>query len=136
MPDALANRVLGSASKLNRDVRFLDGLQCRGREQAERFLGAPAFERAVVEGDEDALRAATTEDAVLDAATPFHPRSGVPLRAHLSTVLAGGAHIDPTRKQIAADRAAWPLRLPDGFGHAGAVVTGGRVSGLRLGPVP
>ncbi|WP_181781695.1 patatin-like phospholipase family protein [Pseudonocardia pini] len=134
MPARLSSRFLGSASKLNRDVRFLDGLQRQGRGQADRFRGALAFERAVVAKDPDALREATTEDAVLHATAPFHPRSGVPLRAHLSTVLAGGTEIDPTRKQIAADRATWTLRLPDGFGRAEADFTDGRVSGLRLGP--
>jgi len=77
----------------------------------------------------------TTEDAVLHATAPFHPRSGVPLRAQLSTVLAGGARIDRTSKQVAADRTTWTLRLPEGFGLAEADVTEGRVSEPRLGPV-
>ncbi|MCF7547811.1 patatin-like phospholipase family protein [Pseudonocardia sp. WMMC193] len=135
MPGSWRSRVLGSASKLNRDVRFLDGLQRRGRDQADRFLGALAFERAVRGGDAEALRAATTEDAVLHSDHPFRPRAGVPLRAHLSTVLAGGAQIDPTRKHVAGDRAMWTLRLRDGLGRAEADFIDGRVSELRLGPV-
>lgn len=141
MPPTVLPRFIGSASKLNRDVWFLDGLQAKGREQADRFLAALAFEHAVDARDADALRAATTEESRLVSAAPFRDRGGegVPLWEHIPALLDGTFEIDPTHKQVAGDRATWTLRMHDGpaaYGRAEAEFTDGRVSGLRLGPVP
>ncbi|GAA2875055.1 patatin-like phospholipase family protein [Pseudonocardia halophobica] len=139
MPSTVLPRLIGSASKLNRDVLFLDGLQAKGREQADRFLAALAFEHAVDARDADAVRAATTEEARLVSVAPFRDRADEPLRGHIPALLDGTFTIDPTRKQVAGDRATWTLRLHDGpaaAGQAEAEFTDGRVSGLRLGPVP
>lgn len=140
----LAARVIGSASKLNRDVRFLDHLRRRGAAQADRFLGALTFERAVRDRDPAAMRAAMTPDARLWSTTPFRERdaAGVPLAEHADDLVDGWFDIDPTRKQVARDEATWAVRVtrPDGTeadGRAEAVLAGdGRVSTLRLGPQP
>jgi NTE family protein len=130
-------KLLGSASKLNRDVGFLRGLRRRGEAQAGRFLGALAFEQAVLARDADALRAAITDDAVLESGAPFRTRSPTPLREHLDALTDGRFTIDATRKQVAADTVTWTLRLSGrarGRGLAEATFAGDKVSHLRLGP--
>ena len=70
----LASRVVGSASKLNRDPAFLTALQRRGAAQADRFLGALAVERAVLTRDPVALADVVAPGAVLYSSAPFRPR--------------------------------------------------------------
>jgi NTE family protein len=139
LPTSLLPRVLGPASKLNRDVDFLRSLQRTGAEQAERFLAALAFERAVVDRDVTALRAAVTDDAVLRSTMPFQDRGAgaVPLSEHLKAIVDGEFSIDLTRKHVAGERAVWTLRMRDRPGSLGQVEVGfrdGRVAELRLGP--
>lgn len=138
----IRSRLLGSASKIDRDVAFLDHLQRRGAAQADRFLGALAFERAVRDADTDALTAAVAPDALLHSTAPFRERdpAGVPLRAHVAELLDGGFTVDPTRKQVARDAAVWAVRVrrdggPAVAGRAEAELDdAGRVTALRLGP--
>lgn len=136
------SRLLGAASKIDRDVAFLDHLQRRGAAAADRFLGALAFERAARDGDPVALAAAVTPDATLTSTAPFRERpSPVPLLAHLGELLDGEFTVDPTRKQVARDTAEWAVRVhrdggvTDGLAEAG-LDDDGRVTGLRLGPRP
>ncbi|MEQ3552428.1 patatin-like phospholipase family protein [Pseudonocardia nematodicida] len=139
----LASRVLGSASKLNRDVAFLNHLQRRGARQADRFLGALAVERAVRDGDPEALAPLVAPDALLHSSAPFRERDpeGVPLREHLAELCAGEFTVDLCRKQVAGDRGTWTVRVtpPDGPEGLGRVEAGldddGRVTEVRLGPV-
>lgn len=145
MPSAVpASRVVGAASKLNRDVRFLEYLQRRGAAQADRFLGALAVERAVRDRDPAALRAAAAPGARLWSTAPFTERDpdGVDLAGAAEELLDGGITIDSTRRQVTRDDAVWAVRVtaPGGVpadGHAEAALDdGGRVTALRLGPVP
>ncbi|GAA1383301.1 hypothetical protein GCM10009613_12550 [Pseudonocardia kongjuensis] len=143
MPSSvIASRILGSASKLNRDGAFLERLQRRGATQADRFLGALAFERAVRERDAAGLAAAIAPDARLWSTAPFRERApgGSPLADAVGEILAGEFAIDTTRKQVARDDAVWAVRIssPDGDraeGLARATLDAqGRVTALRLGP--
>ncbi|MDN5919141.1 MAG: hypothetical protein L0I76_29280 [Pseudonocardia sp.] len=142
MPAGGLPRFLGPASKMNRDVGFLRGLREQGRAQADRFLAALAFERALVAGDGDALRAATTPDAALSTAPPFPPFAGTGLRGEIAAMTDGRIRIDTTRKQIAGGTATWTVRIPDTgsgstvTGQAEALFDGPLVRELRLGPGP
>ncbi|MEV1293371.1 patatin-like phospholipase family protein [Pseudonocardia sp. NPDC049635] len=138
----IASRILGSASKLNRDVAFLDRLQQRGAAQADLFLGALAFEHAVREQDAAGFAAAIAPGALLWSTAPFRerPSGGTPLADAAGEILAAEFAIDLTRKQVARDDAEWAVRIttPDGEraeGLARATLDSqGRVSALRLGP--
>ncbi|WP_145982626.1 MULTISPECIES: patatin-like phospholipase family protein [unclassified Pseudonocardia] len=143
-PSVLASRVIGSASKLNRDASFLAGLQASGATAADRFLGALAVERAVLEGDVSAFRAAVVPEAVLYSTAPFRERDpgGVPLREHADRLLDGEFTVDPARKQVTRDAAVWDVRVTRAGDPAGAVPgrveaeldDDGRITTLRLGP--
>lgn len=131
LPRRVLPRALGAASKLDRDPAFLRRLIDAGRAQAERFLGALAFERAWAEGDADAVRELTTPGAALVNGDPFAApgRDGVP------DVLDHGVRPDLAHKQIIGDTVCWTVPAPDGAGPcvARALFDGRRVSELRLG---
>ena len=141
---ALASRVVGSASKLNRDPAFLTALQRRGATQADRFLGALAVERAVLARDPVVLADAVAPGALLYSRAPFRPRDpdGVQLLEHVEQLLDQEFTIDATRKQVARDTVTWTVRVSvDGAeqrpGRAEAELDdAGRITVLRLGPVP
>jgi NTE family protein len=59
------SRTLGTASKLNRDPRFIQDLISHGELRAEEFLTALAFEEAWKSRDPDAVMAFFAEDATL-----------------------------------------------------------------------
>ncbi|MEJ8277933.1 patatin-like phospholipase family protein [Pseudonocardia spirodelae] len=135
------SRLLGAASKIDRDVAFLDHLQRSGAAAAGRFLAALAWERALAAADTGALAAAVAPDALLFSTAPFRERdpAGVPLRAHLTELVDGEVTVDPTRKQVARDAVEWAVRVH----RDGVVVPGraeaelgddGRITALRLGP--
>lgn len=137
----IRSRLLGSASKIDRDVVFLEHLQRRGAAQAERFLGALAFERAVRDRDPVALAAAVAPGAVLTSTAPFRERdpAGVPLLAHVDALLDGEVTVDATRKQVAAETARWAVRVHRDTGTADGLAEAdlddaGLVTALRLGP--
>ncbi|HXV91746.1 MAG TPA: patatin-like phospholipase family protein [Pseudonocardia sp.] len=133
-------RLLGPASKLNRDRRFLRDLMAQGEHQAEQFLTALAFERAWRGRDTEAVMRLVADDAELTSAAPFTERAPVRGR-RVREVLADlprDARPDLTRKQISADGTAWTVRTGDGtgpgLGRAEAEFRDGRLVRLRLGP--
>ena len=135
------SRLLGPASKLNRDPGFLRALMDQGERQAEEFLAVLAFERAWRSADADAVLSLLAPGVELTSTAPFHERDG--LRGHdaRSTVtdLCGTVRIDLTRAQLTHDGATWTVRLDgaaDRRGRIEARFDGGRVVGLRLGPDP
>jgi NTE family protein len=145
LPRSALPAQLGPASKLNRDPAFLRGLVERGREQADRFLGALAFERAWAARDADAVLGLATPGATLVSEAPFPGWDGanrdpVRLREFVTTMLDQDIRIDSTRKQIAQDHVVWTIRMRNSAaraaveGVAEASFTGARISGLRLGP--
>jgi NTE family protein len=105
-------RSLGTASKLDRDPRFLRDLIDHGEEQATEFLTARSFERAWVDRDADAVLSSFADDARLIAGGPFPPGEyrGAQLRRFVEDRLVGEVRMDPTRKQVARDRVTWSLR--------------------------
>lgn len=139
MPSGLLTRLLGPASKLNRDVAFLRDLQEQGSRQAGRFLAALRFERALIDGDLDGLRAVIAADATLTSTSPFrdHGAGPSPLHDHLADLVDGRFRIDLTRKHVAGPTARWSVRLDGETGSSGlaeAEFRGDQVSELRLGP--
>ncbi|GAA4560911.1 hypothetical protein [Pseudonocardia xishanensis] len=132
MPSRITNRVLGAASTMNRDVRFLGGVQRSGRAQPDRLLARPPPNWAcstgtLTRGDHRGRR------APCDGAVP-PPIGCSAARSSEYRSRRWGAD-RPMRKQVAGDRAPWTLRLTEGAGLAEADFTDGRVSELRLGPV-
>lgn len=135
-----------AASKLNRDPLFIRDLIAHGEQQAAEFLAALAFERAWAAGDVAAVMARVAGDPELVSAPPFtghrrHRGSG-PARQFVQEQLAAGVRIDLTRKLIARDRVTWTLRKHDEQtgtdlpGQAEAQFRDGKVTSLRLGPLP
>jgi NTE family protein len=133
---------LGPTSKLNRDPAFIAGLMAHGRERAEQFLTALAFESAWAAGDVDATAGFLAEDARVESRAPFPERGAVQGREaverFLRDHLAGATAIDVTRKQVACERVTWSARWhPPGApapvrGAIEVVFDGDRVASLRL----
>lgn len=143
MPRSALPRYLGPASKLNRDPGFLEGLAEHGRDQADRFLSALAFERAWTARDVDAVLDSVSEEAVLVSEPPFPAweggGDGGGLRKFVEATFEQDIAIDLTHKQIARDRATWSIRRPDSDGpvtrgEAEVTFTGTRIDGIRMGP--
>jgi NTE family protein len=132
------SRLLGPASKLNRDPRFLRALMDQGERQAEEFLAVLAFERAWRARDLDAILPVLAPDVELTSAAPFPVRG--PLRGaavHAAvTALSRDVRMDLTRKQLTRDRATWTVRLGEVRGRVAAEFDGRRLVRLRLGPDP
>ena len=135
-----------AASKLNRDPLFLQNLMSHGEQQAEEFLAALAFERAWADKDVAAVMGLFAEDPELVSASPFtgpgtHRGPGQ-VRQFVEKQLSAGVRMDPTHKLIARDRVTWTLRArnngpgTDLHGRAEAEFRGGKVTSLRLGPLP
>ncbi|MCW0213723.1 MAG: patatin-like phospholipase family protein [Pseudonocardia sp.] len=143
LPRRVLSRHLGPASKLNRDKRFLRRLIDEGREQADRFLGALAFERAWAAGDPDAVLAMAAPGASLTSESPFPPwdsseRDPGKIHGFVTELLERGIRIDSSRKQIAGDHVTWTMRLRDEEAQSFEVVaeaefSGRLISGIRLG---
>jgi NTE family protein len=143
MPRSALPRHLGPASKLNRDPGFLEGLARHGRDQADRFLSALAFERAWAACDVDALLESVSEEVALVSGPPFLSWAGggdvAAPRRFVEAAFQQDISIDPTHKQIAGDQVTWSIRKRDGDGPAArgeAEVTfmGTRIDGIHLGP--
>ncbi|MGE3660919.1 MAG: patatin-like phospholipase family protein [Pseudonocardia sp.] len=141
-----SSRLMGPASKLNRDARFMRELAEQGEQQAVEFLAMLAFERAWRARDVERVRAIMAPDVVLTSTTPFRPRAGLRGAAAHEEIaeLCRTARMDLTRKQLTRERATWTVRLdgPDpgdgagGRGRIEAEITDQRVTHLRLGPAP
>ena len=137
-------RTLGTASKLNRDPRFIQDLISHGEVQAEEFLAALAFEEAWKSRDPDAVMAFFAEDATLTSSAPF-PNGGrhegrARIRSFVTEHLAREVRVDLTSKQIAQNGVSWKVRTPAGDdasnrvqGVAEVVFRGSEIESLRLG---
>ena len=135
-----SSRLVGPASKLNRDIRFLRELMAQGERQAEEFLAVLAFERAWRRQDVDAVLQNLAPDVELTATAPFPAlelRRGEEARAAVVD-LCREVRMDLTHKQLTRERAMWTVRFvgTDALGRVEAEVVGGRVARLRLGPAP
>ena len=135
----LSSRLLGPASKLNRDARFIRELMAQGEQQAEEFLAMLAFEQAWRSGDVDAVLAILAPDVELTSTAPFRPRDslrGEHARAEVAE-LCTAVRLDLTRKQLTRERATWTVRLEgeaDRSGRVEAEIVDGVVTALRMGP--
>jgi NTE family protein len=133
------SRLLGPASKLNRDPGFLRELMDQGERQAEEFLAVLAFERAWRARDLDAILPLLAHDAELTSVAPFQVREPVRGEQVHGAVadLSRDVRMDLTRKQLTRDRAAWTVRLDGGVrGRVEAEFDGRRLVRLRFGPEP
>lgn len=135
-----------AASKLNRDPVFIQNLISHGEQQAGEFLAALAFERAWSASDVAAVLGSFAEDPELVSAPPFteprrHRGSG-PVRQFVRDQLSAGVRMDLTHKLIARERVTWTLRIreeragTDACGQAEAQFRDGKITSLRLGPLP
>src|ERR687898_790179 len=139
------SRSLGTASKLNRDPRFIEDLMSHGEAQAEEFLAALAFEDAWRGRDPDAVLGFFTEDAELVSSAPFPergPHKGrAQIRSFVTEHLAEEVRVDLTKKQVARNEVAWTVRALAGDesandwvdGVAEAEFRGRKLKALRLG---
>jgi NTE family protein len=137
------SRSLGTASKLDRDPRFIEELMSHGEARAEEFLAALAFEDAWRSRDLEAVVSFFAEDAELVSSAPF-PENGpyngkARIRSFLSDYLAEEVRIDLTKKQVARDGVAWTVRAAKGeepTNRAEGVVEAefweGKIKALRL----
>jgi len=137
------SRSLGTASKLDRDPRFIEELMSHGEARAEEFLAALAFEDAWKSRDLEAVVSFFAEDAELVSSAPFPgngPYNGkARIRSFLSEYLAEEVRIDLTKKQVARDGVAWTVRAAKGeepTNRAEGVVEAefweGKIKALRL----
>ena len=112
------SRSLGTASKLNRDPRFIEELMSHGEARADEFLAALAFEKAWRSRDLEAVVSFFAEDAELVSSAPFPgngPYNGkARIRFFLTEYLAEGVRMDLTKKQVARDGVSWTVRAATG----------------------
>lgn len=109
---------LGTASKMNRDPRFIEGLMSHGETRAEEFLAALAFEDAWRNRDPDAVMGFFAEDAELVSSAPFPVRGPykgrAQIRSFVAEYLAEEVRLDLTKKQVARNGVAWTVRAVTG----------------------
>jgi NTE family protein len=108
------SRFLGTASKLNRDPRFIKDLMSHGQARAEEFLTALAFEDAWRSRDSDAVMGFLADDVELVSWTPF-PDGGAyrgkeEIHTFLQEHLGEDVRMDLTKKQVARNRVTWAVR--------------------------
>jgi NTE family protein len=138
------SRSLGTASKLNRDPRFIEDLMVHGEARAEEFLAALAFEDAWRGKDPEAVADFFTEDAVLVSSAPFPGRGAykgrMRIRSFVTEYLADEVRMDLTRKQVARNGVSWAVRTDTGDepanraeGLVEAQFVEGKIQALRLG---
>jgi len=137
------SRSLGTASKLNRDPRFIEDLMSHGEAQAGEFLSALAFEGVWRSRDLDAMADFFAEDAEITSLAPF-PSYGTyrgerEIRKFVAEHLAKEIRVDPTKKQVAQNRVAWTVRVLRGDepsdrleGVAEVEFRGRKIKALRL----
>src|SRR5215217_1191099 len=109
---------LGTASKLNRDPRFIEDLMSHGEDRAEEFLAALAFEDVWRSRDTDAVMGFFADDAELVSSAPFPGRGPYKgrarIRSFVTEYLAEEVRMDLTKKQVARHGAAWTVRAVTG----------------------
>jgi NTE family protein len=138
------SRSLGTASKLNRDPRFIEGLMFHGEARAEEFLAALAFEDAWRSKDPEAVADFFAEDAELVSSAPFPGRGAYKgrarIRSFVTEFLAEELRMDLTRKQVARNGVGWAVRTVTGDepakraeGLVEAQFLEGKIKFLRLG---
>jgi NTE family protein len=112
------SRSLGTASKANRDPRFIEDLMSHGETQAEEFLAALAFEDVWRSRDSDAVMGFFAEDAELVSSAPFPGRGPYKgrarIRSFVTDYLAEDVRMDLTKKQVARNGVAWTVRAGTG----------------------
>jgi NTE family protein len=134
---------LGTASKLNRDPRFIEDLMSHGEARAEEFLAALAFEDAWRSREPDAVMDFFAEDAQLVSSAPFPGRGPyvgkAGIRPFVAEHLAEEVRVDLTKKQVARNGVAWTIGLLRGEepanrveGLAEAEFRGRKIKALRL----
>jgi NTE family protein len=136
-----SSQLMGPASKLNRDARFIRSLMIQGERQAEEFLAARTFEAAWRRGDFDEMLKLFAPDVELTSAGPFRVRASVRGEDAHDAVreLCNDVRMDLTHKQLTRERAVWTVRL-DGSasgdqGRIEAEFEDGRVVRVQLGPI-
>jgi NTE family protein len=135
---------LGTASKLNRDPRFIQGLIAHGKVRAAELLAAIELERAWLAGDLEAIMSRMAPDAEIVSEAPFAvagPLRGDDIREHIAAMLARRVEFDLTRKAVSRNLVSWIVRSPagEGLGTPGRVqarIEEGRIELLRFGPSP
>jgi NTE family protein len=138
------SRSLGTASKLNRDPRFIEDLMVHGEARAEEFLAALAFEDAWRGKDPEAVADFFAEDAELVSSAPFPGRGAYKgrarIRSYVTDYLAEEVRMDLTRKQVARNGVGWAVRTVTGDDPANraeglveAQFLEGKIKSLRLG---
>jgi NTE family protein len=141
------SRSLGTASKLNRDPRFIEDLMFHGEARAEEFLAALAFEDAWRGKDPEAVADFFAEDAELVSSAPFPGRGTYKgrarIRSYVTEYLAEDLRLDLTRKQVARNGVGWAVRTVRGDDPANwaeglveAQFLKGKIKSLRLGDGP
>lgn len=138
-----SSRLLGPASKLNRDPNFIGQLIIEGEQQATEFLTALAFEDAWGRRDAAGLARFIAEDAQARSTAPFSERSAAGGPAQLQPFLQAhfdsGVCMDLSRKQVSRDRVTWTARgLVGGqadpvWGRCEVLFRDGQVTDLELG---
>jgi NTE family protein len=134
---------LGTASKANRDPRFIEDLMSHGEDRAEEFLVALAFEDAWRSREPDAVMGFFADDAELVSSTPFPGRGPYrgkgQIRPFVADHLAEEVRVDLTKKQVARNGVAWTIGLLRGEepanlveGDAEAEFREGKIKTLRL----
>jgi NTE family protein len=138
------SRSLGTASKLDRDPRFIEDLMSHGEARADEFLAALAFEDAWRSRDLEAVVSFFAEDAELVSSAPF-PGQGTykgraRIRSFVTEYIAEELSMDLTRKQVARNGVSWVVRTIRGEepanrvgGLVGAQFLEGKIKTLRLG---
>jgi NTE family protein len=138
------SRSLGTASKLNRDPRFIEELMFHGEARAEEFLAALAFEDAWRGKDPEAVADFFAEDAELVSSAPFRGcgayKGRARIRSFMTEYLAEELRMDLTRKQVARNGVGWAVRTVTGDepasraeGLVEAQFLEGKITFLRLG---
>jgi NTE family protein len=140
-------RPLGTASKLNRDPRFIEDLMSHGEAQTEEFLAALAFEDAWRSRNPDAVMGFFAEDAELVSSAPF-PWGGVykgrtRIWPFVAEHLADEARVDLTKKQVARNEVTWMVKVLTDDEHTNGVegvaeaeFQKGKIKAFRLGTEP
>src|SRR5215213_7664892 len=135
---------LGTASKMNRDPRFIEDLMSHGEARAQEFLAALAFEDAWRGKDPEAVAEFFAEDAEIVSSAPFPGRGmykgRARIRSFVTEYLAEELRMDLTRKQVARNGVSWAVRTVRGDepanraeGLVEAQFLEGKIKALRLG---
>src|ERR687898_633901 len=137
------SRSLGTASKLNRDLHFIEDLMSHGEARAEEFLAALAFEDAWRGKDPEAVADFFAEDAELVSSAPLQGcgayKRRARIRSFVTEYLAEELRMDLTKKQVARNGVAWTVRTVTGDepanraeGLVEAQFLEGKIKALRL----